>query len=112
MIIEDNKVGPLLVVKPIEKRLDADSSRYFKEKMADFINHGQAQILLNLSEVEFIDSSGLGVLLSLLRNLGERGNLVLCGITENVMSLFRLTRINRVFQIYPGEAEAIAAITS
>jgi len=112
MMLTHHKNGSLVIVKPLERRLDADSSRYFKEKMAEFINQGEAQILLNLSEVQFIDSSGLGALLSLLRQLGEQGNLMLCGIAENVMNLFRLTRLNRVFQIYPDEAQALAAVTS
>jgi len=112
MMLAHYKNGSLVIVKPLERRLDADSSRYFKEKMAEIINQGEAQILLNLSEVQFIDSSGLGALLSLLRQLGERGNLMLCGIAENVMNLFRLTRLNRVFQIYPDEAQALAAATS
>jgi anti-sigma B factor antagonist len=110
MIIEDNKIGQLLIVKPMEKRLDADTSREFKERMGVLIKSGEDQLLLNLAEVQFIDSSGLGTLLSILRNLGEKGSLILCGINENVMTLFRLTRINRVFEIYGGEAEAIAAI--
>ncbi|MGQ9919937.1 MAG: STAS domain-containing protein [Desulfobacca sp.] len=112
MLLEQQKNGTLIIIKPLERRLDADSSRYFKEKMADIIKQGEGRILLNLSEVQFIDSSGLGALLSLLRQLGEQGNLVLCGIAENVMNLFRLTRLNRVFQIYPDEAQALAAITS
>jgi anti-sigma B factor antagonist len=112
MMLAQHKNGSLVIVKPLERRLDADSSRYFKEKMAEIINRGESQILLNLSEVQFVDSSGLGALLSLLRQLGEGGNLMLCGIAENVMNLFRLTRLNRVFQIYPDEAQALAAATS
>jgi anti-sigma B factor antagonist len=111
MVIEDNKIGTLLVVKPMGNRLDADTSREFKEKIADWITQGETRMVLNLEEVDFIDSSGLGTLLSILRNLGEKGHLVLCGIKENVMTLFRLTRINRVFEIYNGEAEAIAAVS-
>lgn len=110
MMLEQRQNGSLVIVKPLERRLDADSSRAFKEQMTEIIQQGQKQILLNLAEVEFIDSSGLGTLLSLVRQLGEQGCLVLCSIADNVMSLLRLTRLNRVFQIYGDEAEAVAAI--
>jgi len=110
MMLEQRQDGSLMIVKPLERRLDAESSRYFKEQMAEIIKEGRSRILLNLSEVQFIDSSGLGTLLSLMRQLGEQGTLVLCGIAENVMSLLRLTRLNRVFQIYEDEAAAVAAL--
>lgn len=112
MMLEQRQNGTLTVIKPLERRLDADSSRDFKEQMAEIIRQGQNQILLNLAEVQFIDSSGLGTLLSLVRQLGEQGNLMLCGVAESVMSLLRLTRLNRVFQIYADEAAAVAALAA
>jgi anti-sigma B factor antagonist len=110
MNLEVNKRGNLLVVMPIENRLDADLARDFKSRIIHWINNGEEFILLNLSHVQFIDSSGLGAILSVLKNLGNRGNLALCGVQENVMSLFRLTRMNRVFQIFGGETEAIVSL--
>jgi anti-sigma B factor antagonist len=112
MMLEQRQNGTLTVIKPLERRLDADSSRDFKEQMAEIIRQGQNQILLNLAEVQFIDSSGLGTLLSLVRQLGEQGNLMLCGVAGSVMSLLRLTRLNRVFQIYADEAAAVAALAA
>ncbi len=112
MMLEQRQNGTLVIVKPLERRLDADSSRDFKEQMAEIIKEGQKHILLDLAEVEFIDSSGLGTLLSLVRQLGEQGNLMLCSIADNVMSLLRLTRLNRVFQIYEDEAAAVAALAA
>jgi anti-sigma B factor antagonist len=110
MNIEANKIGNLLIVKLIEDRLDADLARDFKNKVNQWVSQGEKFILLNLSEVKFIDSSGLGAILSILKNLGNRGNLALCRIGENVMSLFRLTRMNRVFQIFADETEAIVSL--
>lgn len=112
MMLEQRQNGTLMIVKPLERRLDADSSRDFKEQLTEIIQQGESQILLNLAEVEFIDSSGLGTLLSLLRQLGAQGNLMLCSVDENVMNLLRLTRLNRVFQIYADEAEAMATLAA
>jgi anti-sigma B factor antagonist len=62
--------------------------------------------------VDFIDSSGLGAIVSALKTIGRNGDLVLCGIKETVMSLFRLTRMDRVFRIFTDQGEATAALSS
>jgi anti-sigma B factor antagonist len=60
--------------------------------------------------VRFIDSSGLGAIVSMLKLIGREGDLVLCGVTDPVMSLFKLTRMDRVFQMFPSEHDALAAL--
>ncbi len=110
MEIEEKKVGEVLVVLPREKRIDASVSTGFKGRMVDWINQGNKRIVLDLSEVDFIDSSGLGAIVSSLKTLGTDGDLVICGIRETVMGLFKLTRMNRVFQIFNDESEAIKAL--
>jgi anti-sigma B factor antagonist len=111
MQIEDRKIGNVLVVKPLEKRIDAFSATAFKGKMIDWITGGSNRIVLDLSEVDFIDSSGLGVIVSSLKAVGKQGGLILCGIRETVLSLFRLTRMDRVFQIVSSPEEAVKALS-
>jgi len=112
MQIEAKKVGDMLVVTPLEKRLDASAAADFKGKIVDWINAGNHRIVLDLSLVDFVDSSGLGAIVSCLKTLGGSGDLIICGIQKTVMSLFQLTRMNRVFQIFPSQAEAIKASTA
>jgi anti-sigma B factor antagonist len=109
MQIEGKQVDELLVVTPLEKRLDASAATDFKGKMVDWINAGHHRIVLDLSHVDFVDSSGLGAIVSCLKTLGGDGDLIICCVRETVMSLFQLTRMNRVFQIFPSQAEAIRA---
>ncbi len=97
----------LLIVKPEEKRLDAKVALEFKESLVELIKEGQKNILINLEEVEFIDSSGLGAIVVCLKNAGPDGNLMLCGLQPAVKSLLELTRLNKVFQIYLHEKEAL-----
>jgi len=111
MKIEGRKEKAILIVKPVEKRLEASVAVEFKRKMAEFINAGNELIVLDLSEVEFMDSSGLGAIVSSLKTLGRKGDLVICEICEEVMRLFQLTRMDRVFQTFPGKEEAIAALS-
>ncbi|MCX5811346.1 MAG: STAS domain-containing protein [Proteobacteria bacterium] len=111
MQIHGKKLGEILVVKPFEKRIDASLSTDLKGRMVDWINNGNKRIVLDLSEVEFIDSSGLGAIVSSLKTIGNEGYLVICGMNETVKNLFHLTRIDRVFQIFLSEEEAIKSIT-
>lgn len=112
MEIENRKIENILVVQPMEKRIDASVSTEFKGRMVDWINAGSRKIILDLSYVDFIDSSGLGAIVSSLKTIGNDGDLVICGIKETVMGLFRLTRMNRVFQIFPSQPEAIKALST
>jgi anti-sigma B factor antagonist len=109
MQIEGKQVDNLLVVMPLEKRLDAAVAADFKGKILDWINAGHNRIVLDLSRVDFVDSSGLGAIVSCLKTLGGQGDLLICGLKETVMSLFQLTRMNRVFQIFPSQVEALKA---
>jgi len=110
MQVEAKKVQELLVVKVLEPRLDAKEAVDFKTKMAECISSGHHAIVLNLAEVRFIDSSGLGAIVSTLKLLGREGDLVLCGVTGPVMSLFKLTRMDKVFQMFASENDALAAL--
>ncbi|MDY0186876.1 MAG: STAS domain-containing protein [Syntrophus sp. (in: bacteria)] len=111
MQLHQNKMGDVLIVRPLERRIDAATATEFKEKMSEWIGAGNRRIVLNLSEVDFIDSSGLGAIVSSLKKIGNDGDLVICSVKETVMSLFRLTRMNRVFDILPSEEEAIGALS-
>lgn len=76
------------------------------------INEGWHRIVLNLTEVDFIDSSGLAAIASILKMIGPGGDIVICGLNESVLNLFRLTRMNRVFRIYASEPEAVQSLTA
>ena len=109
-MINDTSVGDVLIVKPTKQRLDAQEAGSFKEHMGQRIHAGHRQIVLDLSRVEFIDSSGLGAIVSSLKMLGGNGSLSLCGIRDTIMSMFKLTRMDRVFPMFATAEEALAAL--
>ena len=111
MRIEESRLGEVLVVKPMVSRIDASSAAAFKAMLNERIQEGQQRIVLNLSEVDFIDSTGLGAIVSSLKAVGATGEIAISNPQETVMSLFRLTRMNRVFQILPSEEEAVASLS-
>lgn len=107
MQMEDRQVGTVLVVKPVEQALDAYAAAGFREKMAGFIQGGQRQIVLDLGAVQFVDSTGLGAIVSTLKRLEGDGVMVICNACEMVMDVFRLTRMDRVFPIVSTLDEAV-----
>ncbi len=89
-----------------EERLDAHNSSALKDAILHVIEQGETQIIVQLEKVRFIDSSGLGALLSGHKNAAAKaGKLVLVSIQPQVLSMFELTRLNRVFEIYADLTE-------
>ncbi|MEW6260071.1 MAG: STAS domain-containing protein [Thermodesulfobacteriota bacterium] len=110
MRIDTRKSDDLLIITPLDNRIDASIAPDFKGHILNWINEGNHRILLDLYHVEFIDSSGLSVLVSTLKALGGTGEFMLCSICATVMNLFRLTRMDRIFKIYPSVEEALKAV--
>ncbi len=111
MQIQEKRIGQNMVVKPLDRRIDASVAAQFKSSIVERIKAGGSTIILDLSNVDFIDSSGLGAIVSSLKAIGPAGDLVICGPQDAVMSLFRLTRMDRIFQIFGTEDEALNAVT-
>ena len=109
-MINDKRVDDVLIVKLTQQRLDAQEAGSFKEHMLRYISDGHKKIVLDLSRVEFIDSSGLGAIVSSLKRLDGNGSLILCGIREAIMTRFKLMRMDHVFPIFATEEEAIASL--
>lgn len=92
-----------------EERLDASNSGELREIMLNLLEAGGQKLVIDLSQVSFIDSSGLGALLSGFKSANLRsGSLVLAGLQSRVQSMFELTRLHRVFEIFASVDEALA----
>jgi len=108
--IEERDAAVLISVK--EERLDAHNSGELKAQMLNLFEEGKNNLVVDLEEVRFVDSSGLGSLVSGFKNASARsGNLKLCGLQPQVKSMFELTRLHRVFEIYPAVDEALSSFS-
>jgi len=86
--------------------LDASNADSFKAQTIPELG-ATPNIVLDLRELRFVDSSGMGVLLSCLRHVqGQGGDLRLCGLTPQVQMLFELVRMHRIFPIYKTREQA------
>ncbi|KAF2958909.1 anti-anti-sigma factor [Thermotoga sp. Ku-13t] len=102
------EINNVVVVKP-RGELDMSNSFHFKSFIRDnYINAGKNNLILDLSEVHYMDSSALGVLLGLQRAARlNGGSMVLCGLHENLLRIFKITSLEGVFRIYPTVEEAL-----
>ncbi len=78
-------------------RLDASFAQKFFSSLRSFIQKGHTDIVLDLSSVKFVDSTGLGAIVRCLKEIDNRGHLVLCGVNESVLSLLKMTHLDAVF---------------
>ena len=90
--------------------LDAGNVKEFRAAIQKVAEANDA-LLLDMSRLAFVDSSGLGALLSCLRAMnGKHGQLHLFGMTKPVRALFELVRMHRIFSIYNSEDEVLGEL--
>jgi anti-sigma B factor antagonist len=89
-----------LVVQLNEPRLDAAIAIQFKDRMREIVLQPSTRVVLDLSAVGFLDSSGLGAIVAVMKALPAGRRLELCGLTPNVAKVFHLTRMESVFVIH------------
>ncbi len=107
-----DKTGDVAAVTVPVDELDASNAPELKRDIVPVLQ-ANTKVVLDLSRVRFMDSSGLGAMLSCLRQLNARkGELKLCGMTRQVRSAFELVRLHRIFDIYADRAEAVRALQS
>ncbi|MAM62483.1 STAS domain-containing protein [Maritimibacter sp. UBA3975] len=104
MELMSRDVGDLRVVTVADARIDAAVAIQFKDQMRALIDTGPDRVVLDLSSVAFVDSSGLGAIVAAMKQAGEPQRLELAGLTRNVAKVFALTRMDRVFTIHADVA--------
>ncbi|OAN56545.1 STAS domain-containing protein [Sphingobium sp. TCM1] len=102
--------GDLAIIEVGAERLDAAAAPAFKADLQAHIDGAARKVLLDLRRVSFMDSTGLGVLVSLLKMLGKDGALAVAGAQPSVRRLFELTRLDTVFRLTDGVEEGKAAL--
>lgn len=101
--------GEVTVVRPAEARLDALVAVMFKDRMKSAVEGAAARVVLDLSGVGFLDSSGLGAVVAVQRFLRAGQRLELAAMTPTVARVFRLTRMDQIFTIHGEVGDALRA---
>jgi anti-sigma B factor antagonist len=104
--------GGIAVVELFLDELDASNTTEFKQQMTPIVAEHR-KVVLDLARLRFIDSSGLGSMLSCLRQLSQKGgDLKLCGLSKSVRAAFELVRLHRVLDIHATREQALGAFRS
>lgn len=111
MSLSSTVAGDAHIITVSVDRIDAAMAIQFKEDMRTQTADATGRVILDLSEVEFIDSSGLGAIVASMKQLGEGRSLDLAGLTPIVEKVFRLTRMDTIFNLFPTLDAALSAQT-
>ncbi|MGB5863842.1 MAG: STAS domain-containing protein [Sulfitobacter sp.] len=101
MELTSSKEPGLQIVTVQVQRIDAAVALAFKDQMRAITDGETDIVLLDLNHVTFIDSSGLGAIVAAMKNLSPDRKLILAGMTSTVDKVFKLTRMDSVFGIFP-----------
>lgn len=107
MQLEHSPHGDTLVVHVAEDRIDASTAIQFKDGMQAAATQAKKRIVLDLSRVSFLDSSGLGAVVAVMKFCAPEIKVELAGLTPIVAKVFRLTRMDKVFSIYETADDAL-----
>jgi len=101
-----NKDG--IEIVDVEGEIDVYTAPRLRELLIDLVNNGHYQLIVNMEKVEFLDSTGLGVLVGGLKRVrAHDGSLDLVCTQERILKIFRITGLTKVFGIHDTVDEAI-----
>jgi anti-sigma B factor antagonist len=96
-------------VVDVEGEIDVYTAPRLRELLIELVNNGHYQLVVNMEKVEFLDSTGLGVLVGGLKRVrAHDGSLDLVCTQERILKIFRITGLTKVFGIHDSVDEAIA----
>ena len=97
-------------VLPLQGEIDLHVSPRISEKLGEMIKQKPSRVVVDLSRVTYIDSSGLAILISAMQDVEDYGGrFAIAGLQENVRTIFETARLDNVFLMYPHVDAALAA---
>jgi len=110
MEIVTERIGDIVIVKP-KGRFYSGAAVAAEESFAAALCHGVPRLAIDMSELEYISSAGLRVLLKIAKQIQRAsGKLVLFGLNRNVREVFSITAFDRILSIQIDQATAVAAL--
>lgn len=109
-MIEQTHDGDIAVLRPTVRQLTASVAPQLHEAMDQLVRSGRCHVILNLEDVDFVDSTALGVIVSCLKLVTGKGALMLCGARNTVRAKLEVTRMDRVLRTFPDQAAAKEAM--
>ena len=100
MNLSKEKVNNILVLSIDEKEANLSKADHFKQLVSNEIDKGERKLIISFKNVEYLDSSFLGALVGILKYLLPlKGELILTDLNGDIENLFKLTRLNKIFNL-------------
>lgn len=113
LIATTREVGPIKIVDLSGRIALGEGSALLRKTIRDLLEDGSTMIILNLGDINYIDSSGIGELVSGFTAVRSRqGELKLLNLTRKVKDLLQITKLFTVFEVYTDEGEAVRSFKS
>lgn len=110
--LTNRQVGDVTVIDAVGRITLGEGSSTFRDMIRDMAAAGNKKILLNLGEVSYIDSSGIGELVSGFTTITNHGgSLRLLNLTKRVKDLLQITKLYTVFEVFDDEAHAVRSFS-
>lgn len=110
-MFDTQTVGDVTITRP-EDNLEASNSSAAKQFLVETLEQGSGKMVVDLTDLKFVDSSGLGALIAALKTAQAKGGDVrLCCLSSSVQTIFELTRLNRVFTMFDSADEAVQSFS-
>ena len=106
MMLRTRQDGRAAIVSVTASRIDAAVAIEFKDQMRVAIDETSGRVVLDLSQVDFVDSSGLGAIVAAMKLMPTGRKLELAALTPDVDRVFRMTRMDSIFTIHPDTQTA------
>ncbi|HLH00564.1 MAG TPA: STAS domain-containing protein [Bryobacteraceae bacterium] len=112
MLVELEKRGDICLLRLHGRFATGKDSAYLRGKTEEIKSSGCARVLADFTQVEYLDSTGIGFLIELYTNLSKSpdGRFVLANLNRRVREVLELTRLANVMPIYPDETSALEAL--
>jgi len=108
MHIEERNVGDVVVLDMKGKITLGEGDELLKDKVNSLVNQGHKKIILNLADVPYVDSAGLGEIVRCYTTVSRKGGkLKLLNLTKKIQDLLAITKLLTVFETYDSEEEAV-----
>ena len=113
MQIDERTVGDVVVLDLKGRVMLGDGDEVLKDKVNSLLNQGLKKIVLNLAEVPYIDSAGLGEVVRTYTTVSRQGgHLKLLNLTKRITDLLAITKLLTVFDTYDSETEAVRSFSA
>lgn len=108
MQIQERQVGDVMILELAGRLTIGEGDELLRDKINSMLQQGHRKLLLNLGEVPYVDSAGLGQMVSTLSTVKRQGgSLKLLNLTKRIQDLLSITKLLTVFDSYDSEQEAL-----